>query len=130
MPNYSLITPQTWAFDCATALRRVLRWTILSQKGFPRQQNSAWAKQFERLSADQSSGKRQSIVRTERVPSVCLSHEGLGRKILNLQTRVRFPVALPFSLHCREISPNRPRNRRNCPYLAIVSMKPERRKRS
>jgi hypothetical protein len=33
-------------------------------------------------------------------------------------------LPLPFSLHCREISPNRPRNRRNRPYFAIVSMKP------
>jgi hypothetical protein len=42
----------------------------------------------------------------------------LGRKV---SARL---LPLPFSLHCREISPNRPRNRRNCPYFAIVSMKP------
>ena len=48
----------------------------------------------------------------------------LGRKV----SATLLP--LPFSLHCREFSPNRPRNRRNCPYFAIVSIKPERRKRS
>jgi len=37
--------------------------------------------------------------------------------------RVRILPSLPFSLASREISPNRPRNKRNCPYFAITSLK-------